>query len=214
MAVVRITSELRGAVEHNVVSAFEAQRKAAAALPDAGDTIYERIMGPLLPQIQALPAGMFGVADSLWLRLAHRSQNYNISVSERFPLTKYIGFPVPINYTVTDELRMTNDNVYAETTPLMLDVVEQLVLRQNNMQKVQETVRAASSAVRSVLDSYATLAPALKAYPPLWDLLPAVYRDRHMEIVTKKPKVSAPDVSDNPQLQNLTARLIATRLTK
>lgn len=45
--------------------------------------------------------------------------------------------------------------------------------------------------VKKVLDSHSTLAPALKVWPPLWDLIPDAMKDRHREITirTKSDKV-------------------------
>ena len=36
--------------------------------------------------------------------------------------------------------------------------------------------------VSKVCDAYSTLAPALKAWPPLWDLIPEDVKDKHREI--------------------------------
>ena len=36
--------------------------------------------------------------------------------------------------------------------------------------------------VHKICDTYSTLAPALKAWPPLWDLIPEDVKDKHREI--------------------------------
>jgi hypothetical protein len=36
--------------------------------------------------------------------------------------------------------------------------------------------------VKEVCNTYSTLAPALKAWPPLWDLIPEDVKDKHREI--------------------------------
>jgi hypothetical protein len=36
--------------------------------------------------------------------------------------------------------------------------------------------------VKKVCGAYTTLAPALKAWPPLWELIPENYKNKHREI--------------------------------
>ena len=40
--------------------------------------------------------------------------------------------------------------------------------------------------VTKVITTYSTLAPALKAWPPLWDLVPESAKVRHRTIVDRK----------------------------
>jgi len=42
--------------------------------------------------------------------------------------------------------------------------------------------------VGALLDSFATLKPALKAMPALWDFIPAEYQERHTRVVERKPR--------------------------
>jgi hypothetical protein len=52
-------------------------------------------------------------------------------------------------------------------------------------QRVAEAVKRREEfvdAVKSICNTYSTLAPALKAWPPLWDLVPEDVKDKHREI--------------------------------
>jgi hypothetical protein len=51
--------------------------------------------------------------------------------------------------------------------------------------------------VSKVCDAYTTLAPALKAWPPLWDLIPDDVKDKHREIKERTKNEVVLDVDIN-----------------
>jgi hypothetical protein len=64
--------------------------------------------------------------------------------------------------------------------------------------------------VSKILSSFSTLAPALKEWPPLWELVPEHAKNKHKEI-TEKRKADKPSI-DNSTLNTLTAAMIASKL--
>lgn len=64
-------------------------------------------------------------------------------------------------------------------------------------------------AIRKVLDSYSTLAPALKAWPPLWDYIPDAVKAKHKEISTKEKKA---EVVLDVDLSTLTSMAVAAKI--
>jgi hypothetical protein len=48
--------------------------------------------------------------------------------------------------------------------------------------------------VTKVCNAYSTLAPALKAWPPLWDLIPENVKNRHREITVREKTETTLDV--------------------
>jgi len=67
--------------------------------------------------------------------------------------------------------------------------------------------------VAHIVGSYATLAPALKAWPPLWDLVPEYKRDKHKEIVERK-RSTVEDVVGDIDLDSMTATTVASKLSR
>lgn len=53
---------------------------------------------------------------------------------------------------------------------------------------LQERYYNIKDGVGALLDSFATLKPALKAMPALWDFIPGEYQERHTRIVERKPR--------------------------
>jgi hypothetical protein len=51
--------------------------------------------------------------------------------------------------------------------------------------------------VKKVIEAYTTLAPALKAWPPLWELIPENYKNKHRQVVEREKKEVKLDVDIN-----------------
>jgi len=66
------------------------------------------------------------------------------------------------------------------------------------------------NAVKEVITAHATLSPALKMWPPLWDLIPEEYKERHRQVVEREKK----EVVVNVDLGTLTATVVAHKLTR
>lgn len=65
--------------------------------------------------------------------------------------------------------------------------------------------------VKAIINTYSTLAPALKAWPALWDLIPDEAKERHKKIVEKK-KAEVTDIGAD--LDGMTAAVTFSKLTK
>tara|TARA_R100001244_G_scaffold60053_3_gene50448 strand:+ start:734 stop:1411 length:678 start_codon:yes stop_codon:yes gene_type:complete len=66
--------------------------------------------------------------------------------------------------------------------------------------------------VNHVTGTYATLAPALKAFPALWDLIPEQYRERHLEIVARKR--GSPSELGDLDVDALTSVVTLSKITR
>ena len=67
--------------------------------------------------------------------------------------------------------------------------------------------------VRHIINTYSTLAPALKAWPPLWELVPQDKQEKHKEIVARK-RTAVEDVVSGMNLDQMTATTVASKLRK
>jgi hypothetical protein len=64
--------------------------------------------------------------------------------------------------------------------------------------------------VQKILHAHATLAPALKAWPALWDLLPESVKNKH-RLVVSKASSEKPDL-DGVDVASLTATVVMNKL--
>ena len=67
------------------------------------------------------------------------------------------------------------------------------------------------SSVNKLMETYTTLAPALKAWRPLWDLLPEEAKDRHKTV--KERKVVKAEELDL-DLNAMTSAVALSKITK
>jgi hypothetical protein len=65
--------------------------------------------------------------------------------------------------------------------------------------------------INKLMETYSTLAPALKAFPALWDLVPDEAKERHKKIVERKK--AEVDV-DSMDIQGMTAAVTFSKLTR
>lgn len=89
-------------------------------------------------------------------------------------------------------------------------LVEELQWARDEKRRLTSVQEEYLVSVRKVLDSFSTLAPALKAWPALWELLPEETKDKHKQVREKSAArgASAVDVD----LDRLTAITAAHRL--
>jgi len=66
--------------------------------------------------------------------------------------------------------------------------------------------------VNHVTGTYATLTPALRAFPALWDLIPEEYRERHMQISTRKK--GSPSELGDLDVDALTSVVTLSKITR
>ena len=208
MATVRITKELTndilGAARVKFQPKIKAAEDSAPTTTQWGDYIYDKILEGYIPIMEQLPEHFFkSVASISVIRLGGESCNLNFDLSgkrrwpEAIPNTDYIE---TIHFDT--DISLSNDLVWGE---LYSEVVAWKRRGNDARTQAQEFVEGVSK----LLESYSTLAPALKAWPPLWDLLTERVKDKHKEIVDrKKPEREAPSVDIN----RLTAVMTASKL--
>ena len=212
MAVVRITKELIDSVERAARKLYEsAVDTATDAQPDIGGEVYDLIMEEYKTRIALLPECFFCKTKDITIRanlpgLSLMAERWKMSeermVPEALPETadfsaaysSYSGLIVSINSGKKFD-----------------HIIEQLVVWKTSVHNAEEAVRKTGHNVREVLAAYKTLAPALKAWPALWELLPEYYKDKHREIVERRVPAVIPEDSIDC-LENLTAKLAANRI--
>jgi len=90
------------------------------------------------------------------------------------------------------------------------DIAQEIADYQANILAVADKKKAFVASVKKVIEAHATLAPALKMWQPLWDLIPEEYKDRHRQVVEREKK----EVVVNVDLGTLTATVVAHKLTR
>lgn len=80
------------------------------------------------------------------------------------------------------------------------------------IQAVREERDAFKSGVDKLIKSYSTLAPALKQWPPLWDLLPQKTQDRHKLVITRTKNDKAAENLTDVDFDSMTSKVVTSKL--
>lgn len=202
---VRISDKLIGEVAGNISDLYryyaddiEKQK------PDVGDRIYELLYGPYLSQMQQLPAAFFRKLDRIETRfVGEEILGYSFKLSS-VKLGSY-SHPPGDNVEASDY----SDRVNIKRTPYTEEIVDAIISWHKQRQDIYEVRNQATDAVRRVMRANKSLAPAIKAFPPLVDLLPAVTR---MKIDVPQHRLSSVQMELDPHLKRLAADIALKKM--
>lgn len=207
MATVRISAALVTSITTLARSKMRpAVDKALHQRPDDiwGQTIYDTLFGEVRPILDQLPSCWKNNAAGIEVKQfgeVNRSHSFPI-VSQPWPFGPF-STPLAKRVAYGGRLELRQHPAWEELFAVMgeyfgrIDAAEQREIEFVTM-------------VRKLLEAHSTLSPALKAWPPLWDLIPDTVQDRHREIVerTKSDKV---DVRYGHDLGKMTAMVTAVK---
>lgn len=181
MATVRFSKELIDRIEKQATAKMQpAIEKAQALKPDLswGQHIYDTLFLEVKPIISQVPAGWLRQIKSIQIdRIGERSCNMTFELATSQPWPHEFPRSELAHKTMSygDGLTLKDHLVWGE---FHADVTAY-------QQRVEEAAKRRDEfveAVKKICDTYSTLAPALKAWPPLWDLIPEDVKDKHREI--------------------------------
>ena len=218
MATVRITDDLRRTVRHKLRNIYDARIDRLRIMtepdnPEQTAQIYNFFTGEYAERMRTLPDGFFAKASEIMFRVGTGDQY----VSVKFTTPKSMPYAVKHPLIMEQQWGYNSEYISVRFNPstdysnTVLEPVHTALVKIQEIHKQRDT---AVKQIEILLDKYSTLSPALKEFPALWDLLPDRVRDKHKEVVEKKPKretVSSPaqDVGD---LSGINAAIIASKL--
>lgn len=213
MATVRMSQQLRNDViaRANLIFNKKADAVKERPLPPewTADHIYETAIAPWKEHMDKLP-------DMFFNRFSELSINVNgVTRSLRLPAPKPFPFKFPdTHYVRTAHSYMSNswllrDDANCAPTPFQ-PLIDTLLAQQRELVTIQANKEAFVFGVSKVLGAHSTLAPALKAWPALWDLLPDDTKEQHKRIATKNSVVK-PEL-DDVDVASLTATVVMTKM--
>ena len=213
MATVRFSQELRAQIMRSANNIFNSKITAVQSRPVppewTGDTIYDAIFSKWRTHMEALPREFFYQYDHINIRHAGSHvvrAGFQMPVKRSFP--PHIPdseFVTRSGYGSTNEFDLRDHS----NSPFrsLLDHYKQV---RADVEVLEEQRQAFAQGVQKVLEAHATLAPALKAWPALWDLLSEDTKNKH-RLVTSKAGAAKPDL-DGVDVASLTATVVMNKL--
>ena len=206
MATVRFSKDLIDVIIKNAGNIFNKQMDAARnnVDPTWGDRIYKIIYAKYIPAMNALPVCFFSTTSEMKVA---RINGKDIGGLE-CKMTS--SRPVP-NTLPTDVPAKSKDYYgYELVGHEWEDIAQEIADYKANIATVQAKREAFIESVKKVIMAHSTLAPALKMWQPLWDLIPEDYKERHRQVVEREKKEVKVDVD----LSALTAQVAFHKMTK
>ena len=207
MATVRFSDELKTEIISNAKALFSKRLQAYHNNPPAvGDEVADRIFKDFMPIVAQLPKQFLSWIDDITIDSIN-GRTYG----KQFKLSKHVPKPnsslTTANAEIYDRYRLDVKLIGDEWN----DIQKQLDAWISNMAAVEQERDAFVEGVKKIIGMHTTLGPALKAWPPLWDLVPEGTKNRHRKVVERvKPEVAEVEVD----LTALTGTITAAKFAK
>lgn len=203
MATVKFSKELRDRIVQTAASKFNAAIQAAqdSRPKDWGDKLYDLAFDQYQERMDALPKGFFATRNTLSISTITDGSTPFVQVGIQFSLTGERRFPANIPPDCVLRPRSYGDQLDLVDCPEIEDFKQEVIAWRKRIKVAEEQQQELKKHVRAVIDSFATLAPALKAWEPLWTFIPEDIKEKHKQIVERSVK----EVTINTDLDRATA---------
>lgn len=219
MARVVMTDGLINQVRQNVRNVYKIPN-----MPDY-DEWADRVYDIVVPEeqrakVEAVPDGWIRKSNGIRLRISTETVSHTLALeldpSRIMPIwfDNNISKLKPMNSSTHEgnPLVANDDPVWDELKAVVEADAEAIV-------EARKKQNAAAEEVVAVLRKFSSLAPALREWPALWELLPNWAQERHKEVVERaapKPKLPPAeiDVTASDNLSELTTKLAINKMTK
>lgn len=219
MATVRFSGDLLEKIKERAAETFQDRyNKAHKSEPENFATnFYNWAFADTIHLLKQLPDGFLDTTGSFNINQILMSGSPNVSVQSTFNFGTHVKWP----HKIINHKKLINSgwhsyqnmNVVVDPSdPVGVEFYNFFSDRDSKMRLLLEQRTKFVQGVMSVCGSYTTLAPALKAWPPLWDLVPEEYKQRHLEVKERKAAPTAAELAID--LNNLTATVVASKLVR
>lgn len=226
MATVRFSDALKDTVRTNARNMFEANiKKTEADYPSTwADKFYNSFFpADVIVKFNALPnyamatkeridfRGFHNAPEDVWQTGDYKHDTWKLA--KEIPLNFSTPKPWPNTFSkgdtgFNDEWRSGTCDYNDSRWDWLKDEFKEYNRKVFEIRNKQEKFL---EGVNRIMDTYSTLAPALKAWQPLWDLLDDNTKERHKKVVERK-KSSDADLGVN--LNDMTAAVTFSKLTR
>ena len=224
MATVRFSDKLKDDIEHNAKDVFKARIiEAKQNIPATwnADYLYNTILSKdIRDKMNALPDGYIETAKEIsWTGFydvpreeenKHRGDYWSTHDQVRFEFS--IPKPMPHKSDHPDWKKNWRSLSLKYNTPRFAAIQAEWETWVQGVVAIKDKQKEFVKGVNQVTRTYATLAPALKAFPALWDLVPEQYRERHLEITTRKK--GSPSELGDLDVDALTSVVTMSKITR
>jgi hypothetical protein len=222
MATVRISERLTNSIMSNARRIFAQQIDRIGQTLELGEaeTVYEKVMHDYLPIASKLPVGFLRGIREFSVRYGTPADEVSIYVkltSERpwfhtgIPSSDF--FKVNSNSYNSYTAVFIQDKAFEPTGDEHWDNVSAIIKNKiDSITATREREKTFLKGLGLLMTKHSTLAPMLKEFPPLWDLIPSDVKETHKTIVKRGKKETEATTEETIDLSSMTATVIASKL--
>lgn len=207
MAVVRISDQMKKLVIATARNTFEKRLDTARdslELPMTAEDVYSRIFGEWVDKMEALPKEFFNYSSEITIERIHGvGHSHTFKLATEKPLPRYM--PTMPHVRAARSYGATTLDLLEDDSGTWTALFQAFEARRNRVVAIENERSTFVNGVKHVLDSHTTLAAALRTWPPLWDLIPEIYRNKHREVVPKKDRQQEMALESGVDMDRLTA---------
>jgi hypothetical protein len=190
MATVKFSQELRDRIVAAANSKFQQDviRANDSHPKDWGDRLYDVLFANIEAKLTDVPAYWFAKQDNIRI---HSIGSTPVSLSYTLKPTRIWPACMPEKYVgelLCHKRSSYSDDLILKDVEAFAEFKAEVVAWRNRVQAAQKRQQEFAESVKKVINAYVTLAPALKAWPPLWDLIPDDVKEKHKKIVERERK--------------------------
>lgn len=211
MAVVRFSDELKKAVTDNAKALFSNRISAAyKASPPIAEEVADLVYAQFMPAVNTLPKEFLQWSNRVEIRVPYNTSSIEVSYQAARE------YPKPNNRIKLDDDAIMDSmfsiSLKLPDTPKYKTYIEQIAVWHEGVKALEKQRDEFVDGVKKVIEAHTTLAPALKAWPPLWDLVPETFRERHRKVVERTKSASTAEL--DVDLTSLTAAVTIAKITR
>jgi hypothetical protein len=187
MATVRFSKELC----ENIIKAAKTKMQPAVdrareqrPAPEWGMRIYNTLVGDLRPALDAIPAHWLKYTDKITIE-----ECGSLRCNLEYKLPNPVAWPMEIKENdLYKKYSGWGDGITLKDSPVWSEYFNEVSQYVDRVRVAVERQKEFVSSVEQIITAHTTLAPALKMWPPLWDLLSEPVKDKHREIKHREKK--------------------------
>lgn len=204
---IRISDKLKTEVANAIDRVYGASMQAAMAdKPDLGDTLYRLMYEPHFESMSRLPLEFFRHMDKLEVQ---KVDGLDITIDFKLSNKKLMGWKHPVSDSFKEGTY--GDKITIYLTEETEEIVNTIKAWWDVRGGVVTTREASKKEVKRVMDSFKSLAPAIKMFPPLVELLP---HDVRRKIDVPMDRLSSASMELNPVLKKLSTDLAVRKMMR
>lgn len=220
MATVKMSGALREAMAKNAEAIFEARiQHVANESPCTGDEIWDCMFSQYQRYIDGLPDFMYDTKESISVKSVEFVEDAfdrvrDVRIGKRFSFSTPKPFFSKSDSSLGSGYFNYDGYRYSSWAGLVIDtshhawkpVVDKLIAWAEKRDSLLKEQREYKNIVCKIVDAFNTLAPMIKEYPAMWDLVPQETKDRHLTVTEKRKKTKVELDVDVNKINAITAR--------